>query len=433
MRQRKSAYELSRSQVDTPTDVVSLFWKIAHSYRERFSSVLDLGAGDGRFALGGRYKSYLGLEIDRDRLSSASLPSKARILHTCAFRHQPTGYSACIGNPPYVRHHDLEYSWRDRIANRMSETTGQLVNRKCNLYIYFLYLAIQKCHAKGIVAVIVPYEWVSRPAALPLRQYIKENGWRVDTYRFSEPIFTTVETTCAISVIDKSRKDGVWNFYSVTRKGKVAALPTVTGSKARPLAYADRGNLWATRGLSPGTQDVFTLTEGERIHAGLRRSDVYPCVTTLRHLPSSLTTLNASVFRTRYVEAGHKCWLVKSDAKCMSDRLRDYLNAIPESRRMTATCLNRETWFTYTLPDIPDLLVSSGFVSRSPKTIVNSVGAVPVGGVHGVHGVPTGSRRALQSYISTVNLATRIVAHSGNLRKIEIKQLNALLTEFRCP
>jgi predicted RNA methylase len=70
MPRRKTAYELSHSQVDTPQDVVSLFWKIAHRYRERFTDVLDLGAGDGRFAIGGSYKQYVGLEIDKRRAVS---------------------------------------------------------------------------------------------------------------------------------------------------------------------------------------------------------------------------------------------------------------------------------------------------------------------------------------------------------------------------
>jgi len=109
MRKRKNAYELSRSQVDTPQDVVSLFWRIAHRYRHHFSSVLDLGAGDGRFALGGgRFREYIGVEIDRRKYPTGKLPRQASIVYECAFRHERYGYAACVGNPPYVRHHDLE-------------------------------------------------------------------------------------------------------------------------------------------------------------------------------------------------------------------------------------------------------------------------------------------------------------------------------------
>ena len=304
------------------------------------------------------------------------------------------------------------------------------MNRKCNLYVYFMFLALLKCEEKGLVAVVVPYEWVSRPAALPLRQYIQANAWQVDTYRFSGSIFDSVETTAAISVIDKGKSNGAWNYYSLTRQGEINALPTATGSKSGLVAYAARGAVWAMRGLSPGTQDVFTLTEGERVHAGLRATDVLPCVTTLRSLPSDMTILTASAFRYRYVNAGKKCWLIKSSSGRLSARLRNYLNAVPPDKRATATCTNRETWYAYSVPSIPDLLISSGFVSRSPKTLINSVGAIPIGGVHGIHGAPSRTHRGLQKYLSKADLARRVVAHSGRLRKLEVGQLNALLTDY---
>ena len=431
MRKRKNAYELSRSQVDTPEDVVSLFWQVAHKYRHRFSSVLDLGAGDGRFALGGgRFGEYVGVEIDKRRKQKTNLPPEASITYGCAFRHGETGYAACIGNPPYVRHHDLDPSWRDRIANSISTATGQTVNRKCNLYIYFLFLALLRSRSQGLVATIVPYEWVSRPAALPLRNYIQSNGWQVDTYRFSEPIFSSVETTAAISIIDKRNRSGKWNFFSISRQGVIAELPKVTGSKQGLIAYADRGDIWAQRGMSPGTQKVFTLSNGERIHAGLTMRDVYPCVTTLRDVPKELTNLTRPAFQSRFVEAGAKCWLIRSDRDRMSDRLSDYLDAVPKQLRSTSTCTNRTPWHRYPLFDQPDMLVSSGFIGRAPKALINSIGAHAVGAVHGVYDVPSGAGRELQNYIASSDFSSRVVAHSGNLRKLEIRQLNSILNTF---
>lgn len=431
MRRRKNAYELSRSQVDTPQDVVSLFWQIAHRYRHQFSSVLDLGAGDGRFALGGgRFGEYIGVEIDRRRHPTGDLPRQASIVYECAFRHERSGYAACVGNPPYVRHHDLEPGWRDRIGKSISHATGHAVNRKCNLYIYFLFLALLKSRSNGLVASIVPYEWVSRPAALPLRNYIATNHWQVDTYRFTQPIFPSVDTTAAISVIDKRNDSGLWSYYTIDRQGLVATLPNVTASKRGILEYSDRGDIWALRGMSPGTQKVFTLTEGERIHNGLSMQDVVPCVTSLRHVPDELTSLTRAAFRTRFVDNGSKCWLIRSNQRHMSNRLHAYLDAIPYSLRSTRTCANRTPWYRYPLFDRPDIFVSSGFVGTAPKVLVNSIGAYAVGAVHGVHNVPSGARRELQRHLAHSDFSARVVAHSGNLRKLEIRQLNSILNEF---
>ena len=129
MRKPKTAYELARSQVSTPLYVVKLFWCITRRYRSRFSRVLDLGAGDGRFALGGRYASYEGVEIDTTRRPLTELPQHATVRYQCAFKHDGRGYAACIGNPPYVRHHDLDATWRDSVAKRIGPEKEALWKR----------------------------------------------------------------------------------------------------------------------------------------------------------------------------------------------------------------------------------------------------------------------------------------------------------------
>ncbi|MEM6777726.1 MAG: class I SAM-dependent methyltransferase [Planctomycetota bacterium] len=430
MRKRKSYYELSRSQVDTPPGIVRAFWSVFGGYRTRFSSVLDLGAGDGRFAFGGRYGSYLGIEIDSLRKATRKLPVNATLRHGCAFRHEQEGYAACIGNPPYVRHHDLEPEWRDRIAQSISAATGYDLNRKCNLYVYFLFLSLLKTSSRGIAGLIVPYDWLSRPAAEPLRDFIRENEWSVDAFRFSEAIFPGVETTASISVIDKRNRNGRWTYHKIDSEGRTAKTKCVTGGFRSVLPYSQRGETWAMRGMSPGTQRVFTLTEGQRIHAGLARTDVYPCVTSMRDLPDQLKYLNARVFHSRLVNAGQKCWLIKSDRSRLSKRLRAYLDSIPEEIRDTHTCVNRDLWYRFKLSPAPDLLVSSGFVGTSPKTLVNAVGAYAVGGIHGVYDVPKGRVRELQKYLSGTDFSSQVVAHSGHFRKLEVQQLNSILQLF---
>jgi len=97
-RSAKSAYELSRSQVSTPRDIVRLFWDITGNYRSRLHRVLDLGAGDGRFAFGGDYDDYTGIEIDRTR-PSADLPSRARIKYQCVFKYSENSFDDLLHIP----------------------------------------------------------------------------------------------------------------------------------------------------------------------------------------------------------------------------------------------------------------------------------------------------------------------------------------------
>lgn len=427
---QKTAYELSRSQIATPLETVRTFWQITHGYRDRFSRVLDLGAGDGRFARYGSFDCCRGVEIDPSRSKDVELPSNASISHGCAFRYDGRGYDACVGNPPYVRHHDLQRSWRDRIAERLGKDMGMELNRKCNLYVYFMILALMKAADDGLVSLLVPYEWVSRPAAAPLRRYVRQNDWNVDIYRFTFPVFDGVLTTASISVIDKNESSGRWNYFEVNRKGAVKKKLRMTGSRYSMLSYEDRGNIWAHRGMSPGTQKVFTLTEGERIHAGLRRKDVLPCVTTLRSVPRDLSLLTNASFKKRFVDAGKKCWLIRSHERKLSARLMAYLDAVPEEARETSTCQDRDIWYKFDITKEPKLLVSTGFTSFGPKVIINSIGAHAIGSVCGIHSDQDIGLHALRDCLLSIDFEKRVVAHAGSLKKIEMRQINSVLNEY---
>ena len=427
---RRTSYELSESQVTTPEPVVSLFWKLARQYRQHLGSVLDMGAGDCRFAWGGCFDRYTGVEIDKNRVALANLPANGRIIHGCVFRHEAGEYDACIGNPPYARHHDIETSWKEQTVARLERELPIQLNKHCNLFLYFFCLALLKTRKDGLIALLIPYEWVSRPSAWALREYIQRRRWSVAVYRFQRPIFESVMTTASITFVDKARCDGRWRYYDITSNNQVIPREGVTDSKDGVLDYAERGKIWGLRGLSPGSQKVFTLTEGERVHAGLSKRDVLPCVTTLRNVPPQLRTLSRSAFERRFVRAGERCWLIRSYKEKLSSALNAYLKAVPYADRQTYTCQNQTPWFKYNPHPVPQMLFSSGFTKFGPKVLVNSVGARAVGSVWGIHSQTRLPVRRLQTYLLGINFERQVVAHAKTLKKVEVKQLNAVLNEF---
>jgi hypothetical protein len=426
----RTAYELSRSQVSTPPSVVSLFWQLIKQYRQRLGSVLDMGAGDCRFAKGGFFDRYIGIEIDKERVAVAKLPVNVKIIRGCVFRHAGNEYAACIGNPPYARHHDIETPWKEKTVARLERELNVSLNKHGNLYLYFFCLALLKSCENGLVALVIPYEWVSRPSFKAVREYIQKQNWSVAVYRFQMPVFEGVMTTASISIVDKACRDGQWKYFDITPDYQVVARHGITGSKEQILDYAMRGETWALRGLSPGSQKIFTLTEGERIHAGLSKRDVVPCVTTLRYVPRDLRVLNRATFDKHFVQAGEKCWLIRSNETELSLQLNTYLESILEAKRQTYTCLNQTPWFNYQPHPVPQLLFSSGFTRFGPKVLINSVGACAVGSVYGVHSKKKLPVRILQTYLLEVDFEKRVVAHSGRLKKVEVKQLNAVLNAF---
>lgn len=424
---------LDRCQVDTPTDIVAQVWKQVHRRRRRVGSVVDFGAGDGRFAQGGRYQQYVGYEIDPARSSSIQLPTNARLHQACAFTDQVADADLCIGNPPYVRNQDLPVGWRHDASRTLEERTGVRLSGLANAWQYFFLLALASVKKDGMVALVIPYEWVSRPSVSALRNYITNNGWDVCVYRLNDSTFDRVLTTSSIAIVDKRKSSGRWEYFSAEHDGTFSQLNSVSGSSHGVLAYARRNAsapARAKRGLSPGTQQVLTLTEGERVRAGLRIGlDVVPCVTSLKPLPDTHTVFDANAFAASYRNVGRKCWLVRTDRK-PSRRLIEYFMNIPRDKYQTATCLGRERWWEFSMPEVPAILVASGFVGGHPKAVVNAVGAHAVGSVYGVYGPSPTKSKFIVKTLRTLDLRDEIVSHAHGLRKIEVSQLNTVIAQL---
>lgn len=429
------ALYLDICQVDTPPRIVKATWDHVRQLRDRIGLVVDFGAGDGRFAQYGEYQHYLGFEVDRTRILGAKLSDNAALIEQCAFSAERVQADLCIGNPPFVRNQNLPDGWRRSASQTIEDRTGVRLSGLANAWQYFFFLALTSTRNDGLCALVVPYEWVSRPSAKSLRDYVKKNGWAVDVYRLVDDTFDAVLTTASITLVDKSRSDGVWRYFEESATGEYSELSSPTGSADGVIGYRRRADIQAgqpraIRGLSPGTQKLLTLTEGERVHAALKiGQDVVPCVTTLRRLPPSVNGLNQQSFNAHYRDPGHKCWLIRTDGE-PSDRLLRYLDHTPLDERATATCLDRKIWWQFTMPPIPDMLMSQSFRGKFPKVVNNEIDARAVGGVSGLYNISAEQKSMLASAASTTDLASRIVAHSNGLRKVEINQLNMYLNEI---
>lgn len=421
-----------KCQINTPHEIISGYWELLKKYRPKLKGVFDMGAGDGRFAIGGFYTQYEGVEIDNLRTPTPSLPPNARMFHKCVFEHDNKNYEACIGNPPYVRHHDIKNNWRHGIIQRIKSSLGISLNEQCNLFVYFLCLGIIKTTPDGLIALIIPYEWASRPSVKPLQKFIKEQKWGVHIYKFRDKIFQGVLTTASITIIDKKEKTSSWNYYDIDSKFNIKRRKGLSEASSIVLPYEERGKIWALRGLSPGTQKVFTLTEGERIHFGLQFDDVEPCATSLREIPNMCTTLNRKTFKQYFMDKGEKCWLIKSylPTDKMSDSLQAYLSSVPKELRNTSTCTERDPWYQYVPHPTPAILYSSGFTLFGPKALINHIGAKAIGSVHGIHSNMRVNRNKLVTYLKGINFEKNIVAHSNSLKKIEVKQMNGILNKY---
>lgn len=424
---------LHHCQVSTPLDVVSMMWKMARERRATFDSVLDLGSGDCRFSKERELAHYVGYEIDASKLPAVA-PKGCLFFNTDVFECKETNFSLAIGNPPYIRRALLGGTWRSKAADLLEVESGGIRPRAdSNAFIYFMWLALLRTRPDGLVVQLVPVEWVSRPSASPLRHFIMSNQWNVDIYRFTESIFDRVLTTAAIIIIDKSQRQGVWNYFNIDRAGTVQSTQTPTNSGKEILQYGSRtSGSYALRGLSPGGQDIYVLTEESRLLQGLKVGvDVTPCVTTLRYLDSQQLTLTKTVFYKAFIERGLPCWLIRSDKDVHSASLQRYLESVGEkAKQYTTNQVRGNDWFRYRIHPSPDILIASGFRSRGPKVFKNEASAIALGSVYGVF--VKGRERQSQTVknLRVYDFESHVVAHSNGLHKIEVRQLNTVLAQL---
>ena len=270
-----------------------------------------------------------------------------------------------------MRNQQIPGDWRRYVHGLVRERTGVSVSGLANAWQYFFLNALARLKSDGLAALIVPFEWVSRPSAEALRRYIRENSWNVYVYRLADADFAGVLTTASITVVDKSAREGQWEFHEETPDRDDRLLASASGSESGVLTYLRASDLTAKqprakRGLSPGTQRVLTLTEEQRRkHSLCKDGDVAPCITSLRHLPEELAELDEDTFREHYVEDGRRCWLIRTDRE-PSAELAAYIESVPASERQTKTCLNRPEWWRFKMPAVPSMLFAQGFRRRFP-------------------------------------------------------------------
>lgn len=395
--------------------------------------MLDLGAGDGRFSNVGKYASYTGIEIDQPKFKASKPRPGARMVLGDALAWEGRNYDLCIGNPPYIRHHHLDRKWQARVITQIAKESGVTVKKTANAFILFMMQGLLCTAPKGLLIMLVPYEWVTRPSAKEVRDFIHSKGWETTVYRFSEDIFPRVLTTASVVIIDKANSSGKWKYGHIDKNGTAVERKHATGTNNTVLPYEKRTpNLHALRGLSPGGQDLFVLTETERVFFSLKkRIDVIPCVTSLREFPADKSSLDAKAFNKYFVEAGRRCWLICSNREKLSLELTRYLESVGNRWKKYTTCTNRASkWYRYVAHPTPALLLSSGFIGKGPKVVNNLHGVIAVGSVYGVIAADSLEPEAIATKLRKYNFKDRVVAHANNLKKLEVNQLNSVLSRM---
>lgn len=116
------------------------------------------------------------------------------------------GFDIVIGNPPYVRHRDIEKKLKKKLEQTFSTGTTT-----ADIYCYFFELGYIVLKPKGILAFITSNKWMHSDYGKKLRKFIIDNVSVLNVINFKEQVFesATVDTSITLFAKDKNNTKNI--------------------------------------------------------------------------------------------------------------------------------------------------------------------------------------------------------------------------------
>ncbi len=452
---RSAVVRRQQGAVYTPTSLVEPM--VRWTLEQEPARVIDAGSGSGRYSTAvARLAPEVELvAIDLDPLATlmtrASLAAighdRALVLntdYTKARLGRIEGRTAYLGNPPYVRHHDLPPRTK-QWAQSAAKMIGRSISGLAGLHALF-YLATAHHGRDGDVGCFVTSaEWLDVNYGRVVRELLLENlgGEAIYVIEPESLPFGDTATTAAIACFRLGGKPPKLRLRSVP---SVAELPHLDGgyeiarerltvaprwshfvrtSKPVPAGYVELGELARVhRGAVTGSNETWVRRVGD---VKLPESVLFPSVTKAREL----------------FAAGER--LTSLDGLRVVVDLPESLDVLdPEQRKLVAAFLRdakaagvkkgyiasyRKAWWRVGLRD-PAPILATYMARRTPAFVRNEAEARHINIAHGIYPREKLSSTALDRLATALRTTVAMASgrtYAGGLTKFEPKEMERLL------
>lgn len=301
-------------QTYTPGTIITsmLDWSASEGVPER---VIDPGSGSGRFtvAAGRRFPKarLVAADVDpiatlmtRGNLAASGLAQRSTVLlrdYRDLGPENVDGKTLFIGNPPYVRHHQIDPEWKRWLLETAADR-GHVASGLAGLHVHFFLATVVHGRPGDIGAFITSAEWLDVNYGSLVRQFLLDGlgglGVHVldpDATPFADVATTGVITTFRLGSHPKSIKlrrvkrvddlGALEGGRSVSR-GRLAEAkrwtPLIRVTPKFPEGWIELGELCRVhRGAVTGANDVWVTRADE---TDLPPEVLFPSVTRAREL-----------------------------------------------------------------------------------------------------------------------------------------------------
>jgi adenine-specific DNA-methyltransferase len=412
---RSPAVRRASGQTFTPSAVIEpmIAWAAKVIAPAR---VVDPGTGSARFlraagrrwpaaALAGAETDPLAAMIGRATLAAAGMAGRASITLADyrSLRLPPApGPTLFLGNPPYVRHHDVAPQWKDWLRGRAAEL-GLRASALAGTHVHF-FLATARHAVPGDAGVLVTAaEWLEVNYGSLVRALLLGplGGESVHVLDRGAPVFADAMATSAITCFLPGRAPRAIRLRQVAG---LEALRDLSGGTAVPVAALPASAPWrlptATsrrRGSPPAGQ--VELGELCRVHRGQVTGANKVWITPPGQVRLPPRFLFPAVTRARELFAAGDALASPAGLRCVIDLPAD-LDALAETERALVSeflararaagaadsyiaCQRNPWWRVKLRPPAP--ILASYMARRSPAFVRNLAGAAHVNIAHGLY------------------------------------------------
>lgn len=421
--------------------------------------VVDPGAGSGRFSIAatGAFPraKVVAIELDpvaallaRANLATVAAADRAQVLVTDyrSFRPDKIDESTLyIGNPPYVRHHQIDPRWKRWLvesAQQLELTASQLAG----LHVHFFLATALRGAPGDRGAFITSAEWLDVNYGRLVRELLLDGlgGQAVHVVEATAQPFADAQTTAAITCFELGSKPrsirlrtvkNVSDLKPLERKGapirreRLAEArrwtPLTRAARKPPAGYIELGELCRVhRGAVTGANRVWVVDPAE---SELPAEVLFPAVTRARELFAAGSSLTVATGLRRVVDLPEDLDVFAGEDRKAIDRF------LRRARRLGAheayVARSRRRWWSIGLrPPAP--ILTTYMARRAPAVVENLAGARHINIAHGIYPREPLAPNVLSRLAASIRESVTIGdgrTYAGGLVKFEPREMERIL------
>lgn len=419
--------------------------------------IIDPGAGSGRFILaaGRAFPTAELVAIEMDPLAALMLRANLWALGWSAratvlvkdYREvrlpKHDGMTAFIGNPPYVRHHDITEDWKAWYSSRFAKL-GIKASALAGLHLHFFLQTRLLAKEGDVGAFITSAEWMDVNYGSALRRLLLEELGGVALHVLSPTVeaFPGTATTAAIScfrVGEHSKPvrvrsvDALSSLNGLTKgvdipRDQLQAAPRwsiiVHPSPSAAEGEIELGELFRVhRGQVTGANEIWIAGE----HAsGLPDRVLLPSITKAKDLISAGAHLNSADALRRVIDLPPE---LDDFTREERRRITSFLSwAKRQGADQSYIAQHRKAWWSVGLK-APAPILCTYMARRPPQFTLNGCGARHINVAHGLYPRDKFAADVMPRLVEWLNQNINTGSgrtYAGGLTKFEPKEIERL-------